>query len=133
MTSAEMLASLLKQHSTTYPSLSPRIMKTLLLALVSTGRSKGTREGAIRGLIAVGKEAIRKGLVECGGARVVGSECAQDDPNHPVVAAVLVSGRLTPCFGLSMSSFNQFFATERLQRDCSPVGHASPTKPSGGR
>jgi transcription initiation factor TFIID subunit 6 len=65
-------------------------MKTLLLALISPGRSKGTREGAIRGLTAVGKEAIRKGLVECGGARVVGTECTPGE-SSPVVNAVLVS------------------------------------------
>lgn len=50
-------------------------MKTLLLALISSGKSRETREGAIRGLMGVGKEAVRKGLVEGGGAKVVGSEC----------------------------------------------------------
>lgn len=50
-------------------------MKTLLLALISPSKSKGTREGAIRGLVGVGKEAVRKGLVEGGGAKVVGNEC----------------------------------------------------------
>lgn len=50
-------------------------MKTLLLALISPGKSKGSREGAIRGLVGVGKEAVRKGLVEGGGAKVVASEC----------------------------------------------------------
>lgn len=49
-------------------------MKTLLLALISPGKSHGTREGAIRGLVGVGKEAVRKGLVESGGAKVVGAE-----------------------------------------------------------
>lgn len=49
-------------------------MKALLLALISPGKSHGTREGAIRGLVGVGKEAIRKGLVEGGGAKVVGAE-----------------------------------------------------------
>jgi hypothetical protein len=49
-------------------------MKTLLLALISPGKSNGTREGAIRGLAGVGKEAIRKGLVEGGGAKVVAAE-----------------------------------------------------------
>ncbi|KAI0782118.1 transcription initiation factor TFIID complex 60 kDa subunit [Abortiporus biennis] len=72
--SAQTLSHLLTKYSTTYPSLSPRIMKTLLLALVSKGKSFGTREGAIRGLMGVGKEAVRKGLLEGGGARVVGSE-----------------------------------------------------------
>ena len=71
---AQTLSKLLTQHSTTYPSLSPRIMKTLLLALISPGKSHGTREGAIRGLVGVGKEAVRKGLVEGGGAKVVGAE-----------------------------------------------------------
>ena len=44
-------------------------MKTLLLALISPAKGKGTREGAIRGLIGVGKEAVRKGLIEEGGAK----------------------------------------------------------------
>ncbi|KAJ3911805.1 transcription initiation factor TFIID complex 60 kDa subunit [Lentinula edodes] len=72
--SSQTLSGLLTKHSTTYPSLSPRIMKTLLLAMISPGKSRGTREGAIRGLIGVGKEAVRKGLVDSGGAKVVGSE-----------------------------------------------------------
>lgn len=68
------MSHLLTQHSTTYPSLAPRIMKTLLLALVSTGKSRGTREGAVRGLVGVGKDAIRKGLIEGHGAKVVAQE-----------------------------------------------------------
>ncbi|KAF9525550.1 transcription initiation factor TFIID complex 60 kDa subunit, partial [Crepidotus variabilis] len=73
-TASQTLSKLLTRHSTTYPSLSPRIMKTLLLALISPGKSSGTREGAIRGLVGVGKEAVRKGLVEGGGAKVVAAE-----------------------------------------------------------
>lgn len=65
-------------------------MKTLLLALISPGKSKGTREGAIRGLMGVGKEAIRKGLIEGGGAKVVGSECLPGEQS-PVVDATMVS------------------------------------------
>ena len=65
-------------------------MKTLLVALISPGKSKGTREGAVRGLVAVGKEAVRKGLIEGGGAKLIGSECSPGDTN-PVVGAVLVS------------------------------------------
>ncbi|KAJ7497412.1 transcription initiation factor TFIID complex 60 kDa subunit [Mycena latifolia] len=75
---AQTLSRLLTEHSTTYPSLSPRIMKTLLLALISPGKSSGTRHGAIRGLVGIGKEAVRKGLVEGGGAKVVGSEYSDD-------------------------------------------------------
>ena len=68
-------------------------MKTLLLALLSPDRKKPTREGAIRGLIGIGKEAVRKGLVEGGGARVIGNECAHL-PHDPLVAAVMVSSHL---------------------------------------
>ena len=71
---AQTMSHLLTQHSTTYPSLAPRIMKTLLLALVSNGKSRGTREGAIRGLVGVGKDAIRKGLIEGHGAKVAAQE-----------------------------------------------------------
>jgi hypothetical protein len=64
-------------------------MKTLLLALISPSKSKGTREGSIRGLIGVGKEAVRKGLIEGGGAKVVGSECAPGE-RGPLIDAVVV-------------------------------------------
>ena len=67
-------------------------MKTLLLALISPGKSHGTREGAIRGLVGVGKEAIRKGLVEGGGAKVVGAEweSGEGGRNPGLVNSVMV-------------------------------------------
>lgn len=89
-TASHTLSHLLTQHSTTYPSLPPRIMKTLLVALISPDKSKGSREGAIRGLMGVGKEAIRKGLVESGGAKVVGSECLPGE-HSSLVESVLVA------------------------------------------
>lgn len=64
-------------------------MKTLLLALISAGKSKGTREGAVRGLMGIGKEAIRKGVVEGGGAKVVGSECNAGEQGS-LIDAVMV-------------------------------------------
>jgi len=124
---AQTLGRLLTQHSTTYPSLSPRIMKTLLVALLGGGGSSptpasssvivngfeslaiaqgtssteprgtpkplGTREGAIRGLVGIGKEAVRKGVLEGGGARVVGEECAVSggDGVDGVVDAVMIA------------------------------------------
>ncbi|KAL0068941.1 histone H4-like TAF Taf6, SAGA complex subunit [Marasmius tenuissimus] len=118
-TAAQTLSKLLTKHSTTYPSLSPRIMKTLLLALISPEKSAGTRDGAIRGLIGVGKEAVRKGLVEGGGAKVIGMECIREgdeDLSNSVVDALLVlhpTRAPTP----SMSAFeNQLdiAMTERL-------------------
>ncbi|KAG1732405.1 TATA box binding protein associated factor-domain-containing protein [Suillus paluster] len=87
---AQTLSRLLTQHSTTYPSLSPRIMKTLLVALISSDKSKGTREGAIRGLVGIGKEAVRKGLVEGGGVKVVASECTPGETG-PLVDSVMTA------------------------------------------
>ena len=68
-------------------------MKTLLLALISPGKSTGTREGAIRGLVGVGKEAVRKGLVEGGGAKVVAAEWeSAGRPTHStLINSVVVS------------------------------------------
>jgi len=124
---AQTLGRLLTQHSTTYPSLSPRIMKTLLVALLGGGGSAsapasssmivngfeslaiaqdpssaeprgtpkplGTREGAIRGLVGIGKEAVRKGVLEGGGARAVGEECAASDDEcvDGVVDAIMMA------------------------------------------
>jgi transcription initiation factor TFIID subunit 6 len=68
------LARLLSQHGPTYPALSARVTKTLLAALVEPGRMLGTREGALRGLVAVGKEAVRRGVVQAGGGKVVGED-----------------------------------------------------------
>jgi hypothetical protein len=64
-------------------------MKTLLLALISVDKSRETREGAIRGLVGVGKEAITMGLVEGGGAKVVGRECMNGE-SSPLANSVLV-------------------------------------------
>lgn len=97
-------------------------MKTLLLALISPSKSKGTREGAIRGLVGVGKEAVRKGLVESGGAKVVGSECAPSE-HGPLVDSALV--RLFPfttfalfidCRSISLGCVQDIATTVRYAR-----------------
>ena len=78
-------------------------MKTLLLALLSQGKSKGTREGAVRGLMGVGKEAVRKGLIEGGGAKVVGSECLPGEQGSVVDATMVSCIRLTIDWSLSLN------------------------------
>ncbi|KAL4081119.1 TATA box binding protein associated factor-domain-containing protein [Scleroderma citrinum] len=120
---AQTLGRLLTQHSATYPSLSPRIMKALLVALVGSStlghntnpgtingfaadtggtpstdsrvspKPLGTREGAIRGLVGIGKEAVRKGVVEGGGIRIVGEECASSrgEGADGVIEAVMMA------------------------------------------
>ncbi|KAI0769094.1 transcription initiation factor TFIID complex subunit [Trametes elegans] len=72
---AQILSHLLTHYSTTYPSLSSRIVKTLIVGLIGQGKSRSTREGAIRGLMGIGKEAVRQGLVKHRGAKIVGDEC----------------------------------------------------------
>jgi transcription initiation factor TFIID subunit 6 len=66
-------------------------MKTLLLALISPGKTEGTREGAVWGLVGVGKEAVRKGLIEGGGAKLVESEFGDATVHEAVLKSVLVS------------------------------------------
>ncbi|KZV88778.1 TAF-domain-containing protein [Exidia glandulosa HHB12029] len=84
-TAAQIVSRLLTAHSTTYPSLSPRLTKTLLVALLAQGKTSGTREGAVRGLTGIGKEAVRMGLISAGGLQLLSSE----PPDSPVVSAVL--------------------------------------------
>jgi len=121
---AQTLSRLLTAHSTTYPSLSPRIMKTLLLALISPGKSKGTREGAVRGLMGVGKEATRKGLLESGGVKVIGDEIEgePETSNQTLIKAVDVCT-------LFLQHFTQFeliiFITGCTDIITSPNNHAS--------
>jgi transcription initiation factor TFIID subunit 6 len=50
------------------------VTKTLLAALVEPGRMLGTREGALRGLISVGREAAKRGLVQASGAKIVSDD-----------------------------------------------------------
>ncbi|KAI0311773.1 TAF-domain-containing protein [Amylostereum chailletii] len=85
---ASTLALVLTQHCAGYSSISSRIMKTLLLALVSPDKSRGTRGGAIHGLVAIGKEAVRKGLVEAGGARIIGAQSMPGEDSGLAAAVV---------------------------------------------
>lgn len=69
-----------------------------------TPKPLGTREGAIRGLVGIGKEAVRKGVLEGGGARVVGEECAASSGEgvNGVVDAVTVHSFLLSDLGVLM-------------------------------
>ncbi len=89
-------------------------MKTLLLALISPGKSTGTREGAIRGLVGVGKEAVRKGLVEGGGAKVVAAEWESEGggQSSTLVNSVLVIVDFSFCL---VYFFVHFFCFVRMR------------------
>lgn len=68
---ASLLHLLLERHSYAYPSLLPRITKTLLRGLAGESRGLGSRWGAARGLsgivVGVGAEPSKEGMVEGGG------------------------------------------------------------------
>lgn len=89
-------------------------MKTLLLALVSKGKSFGTREGAIRGLMGVGKEAVRKGLLEGGGARVVGSELSMSSGKSTGEKALVDAVVVRPSFFLAFHAVTEFLRSRVL-------------------
>ncbi|KAG2362840.1 hypothetical protein BDR07DRAFT_1405885 [Suillus spraguei] len=76
-------------HSTLPPSHATHL-RTSAAQTLSPDKSKGTREGAIRGLVGIGKEAVRKGLVEGGGVKVVGSECTPEETG-PLVDSVMTA------------------------------------------
>lgn len=69
---ASLLHLLLERHSYAYPSLLPRITKTLLRGLAGENRGLGSRWGAARGLsgivVGVGAEpSSKEGMVDSGG------------------------------------------------------------------
>ncbi|KAI0715634.1 TAF-domain-containing protein [Cerioporus squamosus] len=75
ITAAQILAHLLTHYSMTYPGLPTKIVKMLIVGLIEHKKPRPTNEGAIRGLMAIGKEAVRLGLVDRQGAKIVGEKC----------------------------------------------------------
>lgn len=74
---SSLVAHLLRLHAPSYPTLPPRITKTLLIALLddtATPIALGTKDGAIRGLIGVGQEAVHRGLITGKAGKLLGSE-----------------------------------------------------------
>lgn len=74
----------------TYPGLPIKIVKMLIVGLIETKKPRATNEGAIRGLMAIGKEAVRLGLVDRQGAKVVGEKCMPGE-SSTLVDLVMVS------------------------------------------
>ncbi|KAG8745857.1 hypothetical protein FRC10_006884 [Ceratobasidium sp. 414] len=60
---ASLLSHVLSLHGPTYPSLGARISKTLILGVTAPGRQRGTREGALHGLAALGRVAAGRALI----------------------------------------------------------------------
>ncbi|KAH7096406.1 TAF-domain-containing protein [Auriculariales sp. MPI-PUGE-AT-0066] len=75
---AQTMSRVITAHGTTYPTLGPRVTKTLLVALLGSGKSSGAREGAVRGLTCLGREAVRMGLFDANGLRLLADEHASD-------------------------------------------------------
>ena len=83
-TAAQILAHLLTHYSMTYPGLPVKIVKMLIVGLIEPKKSRATNEGAVRGLMAIGKEAVRLGLVERQGAKLVGEKCMPGESSQLV-------------------------------------------------
>ena len=83
-TAAQILSHLLKHYSMTYPGLPIKIVKMLIVGLIEVKKPRATNEGAIRGLMAIGKEAVRLGLVDREGAKVVGEKCMPGESSQLV-------------------------------------------------
>ncbi|CEL62562.1 Transcription initiation factor TFIID subunit 6 OS=Schizosaccharomyces pombe (strain 972 / ATCC 24843) GN=taf6 PE=1 SV=1 [Rhizoctonia solani AG-1 IB] len=102
MHAASLLSHVLNLHGPTYPSLGARVLKTLILGATAPGRQRGTREGALRGLAALGRVAAGRALV---GARAlktiegeidVGSEVGSESVEDLVQGATVAMHALHP-------------------------------------
>ncbi|QRV77674.1 transcription initiation factor TFIID subunit 6 [Ceratobasidium sp. AG-Ba] len=80
MHAASLLNHVLSLHGPTYPSLGARVSKTLILGVTAPGRHRGTREGALRGLAALGRVATGRALIGAQALRKLESEV--DLENH---------------------------------------------------
>lgn len=77
---SSLLSLTLRKYTTSYTSLRPRVFSTLMRALVAPpsssddaqSRTVGTRYGAIRGLEAMGKEAVKVSLGVPGNLKLLG-------------------------------------------------------------
>lgn len=74
MHAASLLSHVLTLHGPTYPSLGARVLKTLILGATAPGRQRGTREGALRGLSALGRVAAGRALIGAQALKKIESE-----------------------------------------------------------
>lgn len=82
--------------------------KTLLAALIEPGRMLGTREGALRGLISVGREAVKRGLVQASGAKIVSDD--MDRAREMGMDTRGVEQALMVCVFLAFLCTNEFYS-----------------------
>ena len=109
----------------TYPGLSNKIVKTLIVGLIDNKKTRATHEGAIRGLMAIGKEAVRQGLVNRSGARVVGEKCMPGESSQLVD---LVMVRLAAHMSAYTRSLRSLSCTiGGLQNDSPPIRPPGPS------
>lgn len=102
MHAASLLNHVLTLHGPTYPSLGARISKTLILAVTAPGRQRGTREGALHGLAALGRVAVGRALIGAKAFKTLeseidtGNEMADESVEDLVQAATAAVKALHP-------------------------------------
>ena len=113
----------------TYPGLPTKIVKMLIVGLIEHKKSRQTNEGAIRGLMAIGKEAVRLGLVDRQGAKIVGEKCMPGEQST-LVDLVMVRAPFS-VLRIYISSCPIVFQ-EALRMLHPPSQHPVPLNPNSG-
>ncbi|CAE6458378.1 unnamed protein product [Rhizoctonia solani] len=102
MHAASLLSHILNLHGPTYPSLGARVLKTLILGATAPGRQRGTREGALRGLAALGRVAAGRALIGAHALKTIeaeidlGSEAGSESVEDLVQGATVAIHALHP-------------------------------------
>ncbi|CAE7183988.1 unnamed protein product, partial [Rhizoctonia solani] len=100
MHAASLLSYIINLHGPTYPSLGARVLKTLILGATAPGRQRGTREGALRGLAALGRVAAGRALIGAHALKAieveVGSEVGSESVEDLVQGATVAIHALHP-------------------------------------
>lgn len=88
---ASLLQYILTEYSGSYPTLRPRLLRTLLRGLVEENKSIGTRFGAVIALSGMGKEAVLSTLGKLGNLKVLSESLRGDAPEvGQILQAVVV-------------------------------------------
>ncbi|KAF8713145.1 TATA box binding protein associated factor, partial [Rhizoctonia solani] len=102
MHAASLLSHVLNLHGPTYPSLGARVLKTLIIGATAPGRQRGTREGALRGLAALGRVAAGRALIGAHALKTiegeidVGSEVGSESVEDLIQGATVAIHALHP-------------------------------------
>lgn len=125
---AALLRHIVAQHSSSYPSLRPRLLRTLRAALQTrstpAGQSAATKTGAVLGVRGLGKEAVKKVLVQQETMQALGEWCSEKEEEAEEVQRIvlvsllwLIGHQISPVICLGRSYVQPVSGRRRGQRD----------------